>query len=219
MPTPKSKKPNSPKKSLWRKRSTKVLLVIVGLVVGGLAYGVYAHVQEQRTITADRERFEAADRDIQSVATMIKSQIPPEKESYKKECTTQSRDYEEEPIICGISYFFLGGVNSIDEANLMGSKIRKTLTDNHIVDLKSVSNGTAVNTSTPKQLFSNSLADVIQTSSDLFESPSSRMSCSMIYQTYPSTITFPPEEGLVSESPRSVLITAYCHGQAKIKHY
>lgn len=181
----------------------------------GAAYAGYTRYQKQKAVAADLARFEAAARDLQDISLAMTRTITPEKESHKKDCVKQSREYEKEPLVCNVYYEYLIGADSAQNINTYTDKLRETISASPALQNPTDINLKGRNTAEDSRRFNFSPDSEVQTIGDVFMSTRSKIPCSVTYQTYDSSTPTPPEPNFISINSKSLFVTIFCHDQAK----
>lgn len=189
-----------------------IVMLLVAASLTGLAIWRY---ENNKAIAADRARFEQTAQDVQTIANSLKKASPPESVSLHKNCTYQSREWSQKPVVCDVVYKAVYGVNSLAEANvILGSQYNILQSRNELSKFgkQSFDNKTGF-TSYPENENEYSLGEA-------YKNISTGLDCTSAYELYNTNSPPPYNKNEVSRTGTlSMLVMLDCSGLAKSAHY
>lgn len=216
MPTP-NKKLTPPPRPLWRRKKFWLIVLPLLLIISGITAEAIQRDKNLRAIEADRARFVQADKDVQAIAAEIVKATSPEKSEIVKECTTQSRKSGTEPLICGITFKALYGVESLDQANRITQIVTNTLdAEPGRFNLTRLSNENSATLNTMINSVPNE--GKVESAGAVYKSSKNNMNCPLSFELFRSN-TPPYYVENASGNSYSVTLMIFCNDYAKAQHY
>lgn len=166
-----------------------VLVIVVLTVISIVGYQLY----NQHAISADRARFEKADKDVDTVSAAIVAAVgQPIRQNRNRSCSRPSREFETAPLSCSTGNDIYYEVSDAASATELSAKIGAIMRKSW--QLKSTSQSSALSTSQFHNLSSNG------PSQEIFESYYLSTALMMCLNTY----TFYDDEDLPLAAPESL---------------
>jgi hypothetical protein len=188
-----------------------IVVVVAGLLTGWKLYNIHQ-------VAADKARFAQAEKDIDELSKAVIAQVGvPASSRSEKFCSRPHMEFEKGPLSCDIDNTFMFGIESVDEASNILSKITNISTNKwkFIENAFSINSGSSDNFA---QFDTDYIRSISYQQKNKKYISSTNMQCTESFMLYKST---EPPYGSYAVDTSSLTLKASlsCGDYAKIEHY